>query len=103
MLNVAVPEFVTCALLVALFVPTAWLLKGTLAGLRATAGAVPVPESAIVCGLPAASSEMDTFALWLPPKVGANWIPRKQELPVLTMLAPREHAGEPVVGVTNAN
>ena len=49
-------------------VPTTWLLKVRLLGVRLTAGAgvVPVPLKATACGLPLALSVMVTLALRLP-------------------------------------
>src|SRR5437016_4379530 len=59
---------------VALVVPTSWEANVRLAGVRVAAGAagVPVPLSATVCGLPAASSLMLTVAFRPPWSVGVK-------------------------------
>jgi hypothetical protein len=68
----AVPEFCRVVLCAALVVPTVWPAKVRLAGVRVTAGAVPVPLSAAVCGLPGALSVMETLAERLPAPPGVN-------------------------------
>jgi len=57
MLRVAVPVLVSVTVWAELVVPTAWLPKATLLGLRPTAGrAAPVPVRLTLCGLPGALS-----------------------------------------------
>lgn len=67
-----------------------------------TAGAVPVPASPTVCGLPVASSAKLTLALNAPVAVGANFTPTLQALPAVNELAPREQA-VPVEGAPRVN
>src|SRR5947199_2790558 len=64
--SAALPVLVTVAVAAALVVPTAWLGKLRLAGESETAGTgvvVPVPDSGTACGLPAASSVIDSDAV----------------------------------------
>src|SRR6266852_6679592 len=103
MFSVEVPLLVNCTLVVALPLPTTTLPNAMLPGLNPTPGAVPVPESDTVCGLPAASSATLTLPLLAPVEPGANLTPKKHELPALMLLAPNEHAGDPLVGATSAN
>jgi hypothetical protein len=70
--KLAVPELVTVTDCVALFFPTSTPLKLRLAGDSVTAGAVPVPLKATLCGLPAALSVTFTVAVRLPVLVGVN-------------------------------
>ena len=63
----------------------------------------PVPVKLTLCGLARASSATLTLALLAPLEVGANFTPKKHELPALRLLAPNEHAGAPLVGATSAN
>src|SRR2546430_10227947 len=61
MLNDALPVFVRVTVCAALVVLIAWLPNATLVGERLTAGAsalAPVPETAALCGEPAALSEI---------------------------------------------
>ena len=51
-------------------VPVVWLPKLRLAGVRVTAGAMPLPLSATVCGDPGASSLTETLALRDPVALG---------------------------------
>ena len=48
-------------------------------------------------------SLMLIVALRGPIAVGLNCTPRKQELPALMLLVPKEHAGDPLVGATKTN
>ena len=57
-----VPVLVSVAVLTPLVVDTFWLPKSSAAGARLTMGAVPLPLSGIVCGLPVAESAMDSVA-----------------------------------------
>jgi len=63
MLSVAVPVLASVTVWAELMVPTAWLPKATLLGLRLTAGrATPVPVRLTLCGLPEALSVMVSAA-----------------------------------------
>jgi hypothetical protein len=66
----AVPVFWSVELWAALVVPVSCEPKVRLVGVRVTAGAVPVPVRATLCGLPAASSVTVMPALRLPAAVG---------------------------------
>ncbi len=70
----ALPVFVRVVDFAVLVVPTVCDENVRVVGVRPTAGAetVPVPESATVCGLPAASSATVSEATRLPLAVGAN-------------------------------
>jgi len=103
MFSVELPLLVNCTLVVALLLPTTTLPNDTLVGLNPTPGAVPVPDRGTVCGLPAALSATLTLALLAPVVLGANCTPKKHELPAVMLLAPNEHAGDPLVGATKAN
>ena len=102
MFSVAVPLLVMVTSVVALLVPVDWFPNATLAGAKVTAGAVPVPVSGTVCGVPAASSAKLTFALFAPVVVGANFTPTLQLAPAFNALAPNGHA-VPLVGAPNVN
>jgi hypothetical protein len=94
------PLLVSCTSVVALVVPTNWVLNGTLVGLSVTVVRA-VPTSATFCGLVEASSATLTLALRAPAAAGLNRTPKKQELPGLMLLAANEHAGEPLAGAAN--
>src|SRR4051812_15911532 len=66
----AVPLLVRVTACAALVLPTACPAKVKLVGLSVTAGAVPVPPRAMVCGLPVALSAMLRLAARLPLAVG---------------------------------
>ena len=68
----AVPLFVSVTDFAALVAPTSCDPKLKLAGDRLTAGAVPVPLTPTLCGLPAASSLIPTLALRLPVAAGVK-------------------------------
>ncbi len=72
-----------CAALVA---PVRWLPKDRLVGLTATVGAVTVPESDTVEGLPAASCAIDSVALLLPRLVGLKVTDIVQLAPTATVV-----------------
>src|SRR5438067_1446456 len=72
MVRGAVPLLVSVTGWPALVVPVGWLPNERLVGERVTAGAVPVPLSATVCGLPPALSLMETLALRLPVAPGVK-------------------------------
>ena len=71
----AVPLF-TVTDWVGLVVPTFWPLKARLVGVKVTAGCVPVPLRPTVCGLPDASSAIETLAVREPVAEGVKetWI-----------------------------
>src|SRR5713226_8072090 len=99
MMSAAVPVLVNCTFVAVLVVPTFWL-KAVLAGARVAAGAVPLPDSGTVCGLPGTLSLTLTLAARAPAAVGAKLTPRKQLLPWAKLLAPVGHVGVPAVGAT---
>ncbi len=100
MLSAAVPVLVNCTFVAVLVVPTFWL-KAVLVGARVAAGAVPLPDSGTVCGLPGTLSLTLTLAARAPAAVGAKLTPRAQLLPGAKLLAPVGHAGGvPTVGAT---
>ena len=68
---------------VGLVVPTAWLEKGRLVGVIATA--VPVPVRLIGCGPPLALLFMFTIAQRLPGAVGEKVTPTLHEVPGATL------------------
>ena len=72
MLKLVFPVLSRVVLCAALVVPTFWLLKLRLDGVRLTDEAPPVPVRLTVCGLPAALSEMLTAAVRAPATVGVN-------------------------------
>ena len=74
--------------------PTTWLLKLRLLGVRLTAGAgalAPLPLSATVCGLPLALSVMLTLALRVPVAEGVKVTLMVQEAPAATVLGLMGH------------
>ena len=66
------PVFVTVIVTGALDAPASWLPKLRLAADRETAACVPVPDSAIICGLPAALSAMFREAVRPPAAAGVK-------------------------------
>src|SRR5579864_5229588 len=105
MFRLALPVFVSVALIAPLVVPTFWFPKAILVGLSVTTGAgalTPVPVRGTVCGLAAASSATLTLAPAAPSTVGANCTPTLQFEPRFKTLAPSGQA-VPVVGATRAN
>jgi hypothetical protein len=84
----AVPVLVTVTDCVGLLVPTDWLRKVRLVGLRDTAGAVPVPLKDTVWGLPAALSAMEMLALRLPVAPGLKVTEMLHVLPAARVLDP---------------
>lgn len=68
----AAPVFCKVEVWEALVVPTVWFANVRVVGVRVTAAAAPVPESATVCGLPAALSVTETVAPRLPVAVGVK-------------------------------
>jgi hypothetical protein len=87
--SVALPMLNKVIPLTGLLAPTASLGKVTLEVLKLTVGAVPVPVSEAVCGLPAALSLTETVACRVPDAVGVNvtlivqLVPSASELPQL--------------------
>ena len=57
----------------ALVVPTSWLANVRLAGDSPTAGAIPLPLRATVCGLPLALSVTDRVPVRVPVAVGLKF------------------------------
>src|SRR5208337_5382639 len=72
MLKAAFPVLLRVTLWAVLVVPTFWLLKVRLVTERLAVAPAPVPVRVIVCGLPAALSEMLTAAVRVPVAVGVN-------------------------------
>ena len=68
--------------------------------LRLAAGAVPVPLTDNVCGLPTALSDTDTVALREPVAEGVNVTAMLQVPPAATVLTVRQSV--PLAGVANA-
>jgi len=77
----ALPTFFRVVAWAALVVPTICAAKASELGVRLTAGAVPVPLSGRLCGLPAASSTIDTLAFRIPAAVGPKVIEIVPDLP----------------------
>ena len=71
---VEAPELLSVMVCAALVVPTTWLAKTTEAGLmpRVRLAAVPLPERAMLCGLPVALSVRRNEALRAPAALGRN-------------------------------
>lgn len=90
--NTVVPEFVSVVDLAALVVPTPWEAKARLVGLNVTAGLIPVPLSATLCGLPAALSVTVRVAGRLPVAVGLNVTEMVQVEPGASVAGPIGHA-----------
>ena len=82
----AAPELVRVTSWAALVVPTSWLPNVRLPGLSVTPGAVPVPLSAAVCGLPPALSEMLRAAVLEPAAVGVKVTEMVQLAPAARVL-----------------
>src|SRR5213082_95648 len=68
----AVPVLVSVTVTDALMVASGWLPKPRLVGANPTAGAVPFPLSATVCGLPPALSVTDSVPVRAPEVVGVK-------------------------------
>src|SRR5438874_240712 len=68
----AVPVLVSVTVTDALMVASSWLPKPRLVGANPTAGAVPFPLSATVCGLPPALSVTDSVPVRAPEVVGVK-------------------------------
>jgi hypothetical protein len=85
MFTVTVPLFVSVMACAALAVVTSWPAKFRLVGASVTAGAVPVPVSATLCGLPRALSVMVTDALRFPVALGLKVTLIMQFAPAATL------------------
>ena len=85
MFRSAFPVFVRVADLTALFVPTDWFPKEMLVGETLATVDVPVPESATVCGLPAAPSVIVRVAARLPLAEGLKVTLMAQLAPAATL------------------
>src|SRR5581483_4608062 len=68
----AAPSLVMVICLAVVVVPTNWCPKARIVGEIPKAGAVPVPDSGMLCGFPAALSVMTRLADRWPSAVGAN-------------------------------
>ena len=84
----ALPELLTLTVCAALVAPVRWLPKDRLVGLTATVGAVTVPESDTVEGLPAASCAIESVALLAPTLVGLNFTEIVQVALAATVVQP---------------
>ena len=87
-LSAPVPVLLRVTLWGLVVVPTSLFPNVTFAGKSPTAGAVPVPERATVCGLPKALSATDSDALLAPVVAGVNVTLIAQLLPA-AKLAPQ--------------
>jgi len=85
MFRVAVPLFVSVTACAALAVVTSCPAKFRLVGARVTAGAMPAPVSATLCGVPEALSVMVTDAPRLPVAVGLKVTLIEQFAPAATL------------------
>src|SRR5436853_129804 len=68
----AAPVFVSVTVIGVLVVASSWLPKSRLVGANPTPGAVPLPLSGIICGLPPASTASDSVPLRAPEAVGVK-------------------------------
>ena len=68
--------------------PTFWLLNVSEVGESAATGAVPVPDSEMLCGLPAALSVIVTAPVRDPVTVGLN-VTLTEQFPPAATLAPQ--------------
>ena len=85
MFRVAIPLFVSMMFCAALAVVTNWPAKLSDMGASVTAGAVPVPLSPTLCGLPLALSVMVTEAERAPVAVGLNVTLIEQSAPAASV------------------
>ena len=72
MVKAAVPVFVSVTVIGVLAVDSSWLPKPRLVGANPAPGAVPLPVSATVCGLPPALSTTDSVPVRAPETVGVK-------------------------------
>src|SRR5437899_5687985 len=91
MVSGAVPEFRSVDDCEALVVPTSCDPNARLVGVSVTAGAVPVPLNATVCGLPVALSATWTLAARAPAAVGAKLALIMQLAPAASMVGLSGH------------
>src|SRR5438045_1086736 len=81
MVKAAVPVFVSVTVIGVLAVDSNWLPKPRLVGANPAPGAVPLPVSATVCGLPPALSTTDSVPVRAPETVGVKVTSMVQSLP----------------------
>ena len=84
MVKVALPVLLSVTTFAELLVPSTWLGNTRLTGESDTAGAMPVPVSGTVCGLPPALSATLTLAVRVPLAVGVNVTLMDHEPPAAT-------------------
>src|ERR1700689_3648388 len=84
MVNGALPGLLSVRTLATLPVPTAWLANRMLPGDRPAAGAMPVPVSGTLCGLPLAPSVTVMLAVRVPLAVGLKVALTEQDPPTAT-------------------
>ncbi len=84
MVNVALPVLLRVSTLSGPLVPTGSLAKVILVGDNDATGAMPVPMSGTVCGLPEALSLTVTLAVRMPDAVGAKIVLMEQDAPAAT-------------------
>jgi hypothetical protein len=85
MVSGPVPELVRVTLCAALVVAMSWPAKVRLFPERVTAGAIPVPVSEMLCGLPDALSVTDSEAFRAPVAPGLNVMLMVQLAPAATL------------------
>ena len=86
MVRVPVPVFVSVTVWALLVVKTTWVEKVRLVGESVTAGCVPAPVRATVCGLLAELSVVVSVAVRVPDSVGVNVTLVAQLAPAATEL-----------------
>ena len=101
MVSVELPVLLSVTELAPLVVLTTWLPNATLAGASETTGVTPVPESAAVCGLPAALSATLSDAERDPVAEGVNvrtrlHVPPTGRVPGQKFVRPKSPAFAPV-------
>jgi hypothetical protein len=82
--SVAVPVFEMVTVCAAELLPMAWLAKVRVAGVRLTAGAIPVPVKATVCRPPVVLSAMDKVPVRVPTTAGVKTTFAVQVAPAAT-------------------
>ncbi len=83
MFSVSLPLFVTVTVCAALVVATACVVKVSVVGDIVAVAPVPNPNSVAVCGLPGASSAIETIAVLEPVRFGVNVTVITHELPAV--------------------
>ena len=81
MFKVSLPLFVTVTVCAALVVATACVVNVSVVGVIVAVAPVPKPNSVAVCGLPGASSAIETIAVLEPVRFGVNVTVITHELP----------------------